>query len=137
MEEFLTLLDRVLVSLRDAGHGAEATGHNLNLKAKEKLPVKNVKAYKYWLYEQGEQDTFENLVSWLEMRVQIMDETKDERRDDKSDKFTKRRRHRAKVQRLTVLGTRGSEVKRQFRRVELSVTSLNEDFSTKLHANVH
>lgn len=40
------------------------------------------------------------------------------------------------VQSLTISGTGGSEIKRQSCRVELSVTSLNEEFSTKLHANV-
>ena len=95
MEEFLALLDRVLVSLRDSGHGAETNGQNLNLTAKEKLSAKDVEAYKYWLFERSERDTFENLVSWLEMKVQIMDETKDERRDDKSDdKVDKKRRDR-------------------------------------------
>jgi hypothetical protein len=93
MEEFLALLDRVLVSLRDSGRGAETNGQNLNLTAKDKLSAKDVEAYKYWLFERSERDTFENLVSWLEMN--IMDETKDERRDDKSDdKVEKKRRDR-------------------------------------------
>ena len=95
MEEFLALLDGVLVSLRESGRGAETNGQNLNLTAKEKLSAKDVEAYKYWLFERSERDTFQNLVSWLEMRVQIMDETKDERRDDKSDdKVEKKRRDR-------------------------------------------
>jgi hypothetical protein len=93
MEKLLALLDRVLVSLRDSGHGAETNGQNLNLTAKEKLSAKDVEAYKYWLFERSERDTFENLVSWLEMKVQIMDETRDERRDDKNDdKVEKKRR---------------------------------------------
>ena len=43
---------------------------------------------------------------------------------------------RGKVQSLTISGTGGSEVTKQSRRVELFVTSLSEECSTKLHANV-
>jgi hypothetical protein len=56
------------------------------------LSAKDVEAYKYWLFERSERDTFENLVSWLEMKVQIMDETKDERRDDKNDDKVEKKR---------------------------------------------
>ena len=85
MEEFLALLDRILVSVQDSRLGAVANGHSLNLTAKEKLTASDLQAYKYWLYEHSEIDTFEALVRWLEIRVQIMDETKDERRDDRND----------------------------------------------------
>ena len=57
----------------------------LNLTAKEKLTANDLQAYKYWLYEHSEIDTFQALVRWLGIRVQIMDETKDEKRDDRND----------------------------------------------------
>ena len=97
MEEFLALLDRVSVSLRDThgDHGAETSGQHHNLTAKEKLSANDVHAHKYWLIERGKQGTFENLVSWLEIRVQIMDETKDERRDQTNEESNeKKRQHR-------------------------------------------
>ena len=43
---------------------------------------------------------------------------------------------RGKVQSLTISGTGGTKVKTESRRVELSVTSIDEMFSTKIQANV-
>ena len=62
MEEFLALLDRILVSVQDSRLGAVVNGHSLNLTAKEKLTASDLQAYKYWLYEHSEIDTFEALV---------------------------------------------------------------------------
>ena len=91
MEEFLALLDRVLVSLQDCGLDAAMSGQNLNLTAKEKLSANDVQAYKYWLREHNEKDTLETLVRWLEIRVEIMDETKEERQEDKHDEKRRNR----------------------------------------------
>ena len=58
MEEFLAVLDRVLVSLQDCALGGELNGQSLNLTAKEKLSEEDVQAYKYWCFER-EEDNFE------------------------------------------------------------------------------
>lgn len=58
----------------------------------EKLPEEDIQAFKYWLYEHHEEDTFETLVEWMGMRVQTTDEAKEEttafagRRNDERDK---------------------------------------------------
>ena len=65
MENFLVILERVMIALRDRGPGKELTGQNLNLTAKEKLLQQDVQAYKYWLIEHYREDTFENLVNGL------------------------------------------------------------------------
>ena len=91
LEEFVALLDRILVSLRDGGIEVEMGGEHLNLTAKEKLAEKDVQAYKYWLFERNMDDTFANLIEWLEMKVQILDETMDERKVEQS---SDRRRNR-------------------------------------------
>ena len=51
LEEFVALLDRILISLRDGGAEVEMGGEHLNLTAKEKLTEKDIQAYKYWLFE--------------------------------------------------------------------------------------
>ena len=85
------MLDRILVSLRDGGIEVEMGGEHLNLTAKEKLAEKDIQAYKYWLFERNVDDTFANLIEWLEMKVQILDETMDERKVEQS---SDRRRNR-------------------------------------------
>ena len=42
LEEFLTILDQVLVELRDNTSSGDLNGHSLNLTAKEKLTEKAV-----------------------------------------------------------------------------------------------
>lgn len=78
MEHFLVILERVMIALQDSGPGKELTGQNLNLTAKEKLPQEDVQAYKYWLIEHSREDTFNTLVEWIELRVQIMEEAREE-----------------------------------------------------------
>ena len=85
------MLDRILVSLRDGGIEVEMGGEHLNLTAKEKLAEKDIQGYKYWLFERNMDDTFANLIEWLEMKVQILDETMDERKVEQS---SDRRRNR-------------------------------------------
>ena len=63
-----------MIALRDSRPGKELTGQNLNLTAKQKLSQRDVQAYKYWLIEHLREDTFETLVEWVELRVQIMEE---------------------------------------------------------------
>ena len=99
MEDCLAILEREMIALQDSEPGRELTCQSLNLTAKEKLS-EDVQAYKYWLIERSLEDTFEILVEWVELRVQIMEEAKketsglgrreidtpDERRGDKRDK---------------------------------------------------
>ena len=89
MEKFLLILDRVTIALQDGGPGKELTGQNLNLTAKEKLSQEDVQTYKYWLFEHSREDTFETLVEWVELKVQIMEEA-EETKEVKS--YEKRRR---------------------------------------------
>ena len=77
MEEFLAVLDRVQVSLLDSPE-EELNGQSLSLTAKEKLCEEDVQAYKFWCLERQEKDNFKSLVRWLEIRVKIMDEAKEE-----------------------------------------------------------
>ena len=37
-----------------------------------------IQSYKYWLIEYSLEDTFSTLVDWIELRVQIMEEAKEE-----------------------------------------------------------
>ena len=98
LEDFLAVLDRVLIVLRDCESG-ELTGQSLNLTAKEKIPEEDLQAYKLWLFEQKERDTFETLVQWVEMKVEIMDEAREEagefykRNNARSDYKKDDRRH--------------------------------------------
>lgn len=78
MENFLVILERVLIALQDSGPGRDLTNQNLSLTAKEKLPQEDVQAYKYWLIEHSHEDTFETLIKWIEIRVQIMEESREE-----------------------------------------------------------
>ncbi|XP_078355671.1 uncharacterized protein LOC144640376 [Oculina patagonica] len=78
MENFQGVLERVLIALKDCGPGQELQGHNLTLTAKEKLSEEDVQAYKHWLIDHSLEDSFESLVDWVELRVQIMEEAKEE-----------------------------------------------------------
>ena len=78
MEEFQAILERVMIALQDSGPGRELQGQNLSLTAKEKLSEEDVQAYKYWLIDRSLEDNFESLVEWVELRVQVMEEAKEE-----------------------------------------------------------
>ena len=79
LEEFLTVLDRTLITLKDTCEKqGDLFGQSLNLISKEKLPEEDVQCYKSWLIEHSKEDTFETLVEWVELRVQIMEEAKEE-----------------------------------------------------------
>ena len=78
MEELLAILDRILIALQDGDRSGEMRSHHINLTVKEKLSEEDVRTYKYWLIEHNEMDSFENLVQWIETRVQIMDEAMEE-----------------------------------------------------------
>ena len=75
MEEFQVVLERVLIATQDSG---PLHGQSLHSTAKEKLPEEDVQAYKYWLREHSRQDNFESLEEWVELRVQVMEEAKEE-----------------------------------------------------------
>ena len=72
MENFQGILERVWIALKDCGPGQELQGHNLNLTAKEKLWEEDVQAYKHWLIDHSLEDSFESLIEWVEIRVQII-----------------------------------------------------------------
>ena len=78
MENFQGILERVWIALKDCGLGQELQGHNLNLTAKEKLSEEDVQAYKHWLIDHSLEDSFESLIEWVEIRVQIMEEAREE-----------------------------------------------------------
>ena len=78
MENFQGILERVWIALKDCGPGQELQGHNLNLTAKEKLSEEDVQAYKHWLLDHSLEDSFESLIEWVEIRVQIMEEAREE-----------------------------------------------------------
>ena len=79
LEEFLNVLDRTLIVLKDTGNKpGDLFDQSLNLISKEKLPEEEIQRYKAWLIEHSKEDTFEMLVQWLELRVQIMEEAKEE-----------------------------------------------------------
>ena len=54
--------------------------HNLSLSlaAKEKLSEDDVQAYKHWLMDHSLEDCFDSLIDWVEIRVQIMEEAREE-----------------------------------------------------------
>ena len=56
MEEFLAVLDHVLVSMRDCDLEGELNGQSLNLTPKEKLSEEDVQTCKYWCFERQEED---------------------------------------------------------------------------------
>ena len=76
MENFQGILKRVWIALKDCG--PELQGHNLNLTAKEKLSEEDVQAYKHWLIDHSLEDNFKSLIEWVEIRVQIMEEAREE-----------------------------------------------------------
>ena len=78
MENFQGILERVWIALKDCSPGQELQGHNLNLTAKEKLSEEDVQAYKHWLIDHSLEDSFESLIEWVEIRVQIMEEAREE-----------------------------------------------------------
>ena len=104
LEEFLTILDRILVALRNSTSSGDLNGHSLNLTAKEKLTEKDVRDYKFWLIERHEEDNLENLVEWMEMRVQIMDEAREE-----TGEFAKRRNEKREKRNLRGFNTSKSK----------------------------
>ena len=75
LEEFQVLLERILITVKDGG---SLQVQSLNLSAKEKLTEHDVQAYKYWLKDHAKEDCFESLVDWVELRVQIMGEAREE-----------------------------------------------------------
>ena len=72
------ILQRVRIALKDCGPGQELQGHNLSLTAKEKLLEDDVQAYKHWLLDHSLEDNFKSLIEWVEIRVQIMEEAREE-----------------------------------------------------------
>ncbi len=78
MENFQSVLERVLIALKDCGPGQELQWHNLTLTAKEKLSEEDVQAYNHWLIDHSLEDSFESLVDWVELQIQIMEEAKEE-----------------------------------------------------------
>ncbi|XP_028404112.1 uncharacterized protein LOC114526792 [Dendronephthya gigantea] len=79
LETLLSMLDRILIALQDDDRGNdEIRSQHLCLTVKEKCPVEYVREYKYWLNERDEDDDFKMLVQWIERRVCIMDEAKEE-----------------------------------------------------------
>ena len=78
MKEFQAVLERVMIALQDCGPDRELQGQNLNLAAKKKLSEEDVQSYNYWLIDRALEDNFESLVEWVGLRVQIMEEAKEE-----------------------------------------------------------
>ena len=78
MENFQAVLDRVLIALQDCRPGQEVQRQNLKPTAKEKLSEEDVQVYKHWLIDHSMKDSFEKLVEGVELRVQIMEEAKEE-----------------------------------------------------------
>jgi hypothetical protein len=79
LEEFSNVLDRTLIVLKDTcSSQGDLLGQSLNMTSKEKLTEEDVQRYKAWLMEHSKEDTFETLLEWVELRVQIMDEAKEE-----------------------------------------------------------
>lgn len=97
MEDFQAVLERVLIALQDCGPGQELQGQSLNLTAKEKLSEEDVQAYKHWLIDHSLEDSFESLVEWVELRVQIMEEAKEETSGFGKRKFDRREERRTGV----------------------------------------
>ena len=100
MEECQVLLERVLIATQDSG---PLHGQSLNLTAKEKLPEEDVQAYKYWLRDHSREDNFESLEEWVELRVQVIEEAKEETHDigKKTGHVEQKKRFRGFNTRLT------------------------------------
>jgi len=78
MENFQGILERLFLAMKDSGPGQELQGHNLSLTAKEKLSEDDVQTYKHWLIYHSLEDIFESLVDWVEIRLQIPVEAREE-----------------------------------------------------------
>ena len=75
------MLDRTLITLKDTcDEQGDLFGQSLNLICKEQLPEEDVQCYKSWLIEHLKENTFETLVAWVELRVHIIEETREETR---------------------------------------------------------
>ena len=85
MENFLAVLERAMIALQDSMTGNDLQGQTLNLTAKEKLAEEDVQAYKYWLIDRSLVDTFETLVQWVETKVQVLEEAREETRGIQGD----------------------------------------------------
>ncbi|CAB4038729.1 Hypothetical predicted protein [Paramuricea clavata] len=57
---------------------AENAERQLVEDSKEKLTERDVQAYKYWLIDYAREDCFESLVDWVELRVQVIGEAREE-----------------------------------------------------------
>ena len=69
LEEFQALLERILITINNCG---SLQDQSLNLSAKEKLTERDVQAF------YAPEDCFESLVDWVELRVQVMEEAREE-----------------------------------------------------------
>ena len=95
VEEFQAVLERVSLSTKDGG---SFQSESLNLTAKEKLPEEDVQTYKHWLLDHLREDNFESLIEWIEIRVQVMEEAKEETyRLGKDDRKTNNPRERRRT----------------------------------------
>ena len=109
LEQFQALLERILITTNGCG---SLQDQSLNLSAKEKLTEQDVQSYKHWLLDYARQDCFESLVDWVELRVQIMEESREEtegigrRNDERSN------RNRDERQRSRGFSTRSSNATR-------------------------
>lgn len=93
MEEFQALLERIFITINNR---ESLQDQSLNLSAKEKLTERDVPAYKYCLTYYARKDCFE-LVDWVELRVQVMAETREE--TEGFDKKTGERRNKNRYKR--------------------------------------
>ncbi|CAB4034008.1 Hypothetical predicted protein [Paramuricea clavata] len=66
-EELQAVLERVSLATKDCG---SFQLESLNLTAKEKLTEEDVQSYKHWLLDHSQEDNFESLLEWIELRVQ-------------------------------------------------------------------
>ena len=70
LQGFIVVLDCALIAIQDR--------KSLNFTAKEKRLERDIQAYKFWLVQNNEEDTFESLIGWLEIKIQLIDETQEE-----------------------------------------------------------
>ena len=78
MENFQGILERLSLAMKDCRPGQELQRHNLSLTAKQKLSEDDVQAYKHWLIDHSLENSFKSLIDWVEIRVQIMEEAREE-----------------------------------------------------------